>query len=155
MKTVLWNTNKTMPFTGNIHADSTTSICKLLKRLEELLRFADLDLSMVDKSSVHLPEPRNKSEFMDKLHKEGDHAIKAVEKLKALFNGQNRSLDSSTETPIKYKEKILTEWPRNSDEFQIYLKHNSPYKSYLQSTHKDAKGKKVRFNVSHTSSISH
>lgn len=147
---------------GNIHADSTVSTRELLKRLKELLGFAGIGLPSVGGSSLHLlPEPRNNSEFVDELHKEGVHAIKAIEKLEALFIGQSQSLDSSTETPIKYKEKILTQWPKNSDEFQMYLKQNSqprnsPSKNSFQSSiHRDDKGKKVRFNVSHTSSVSY
>lgn len=135
---------------------------ELLKSLQELLGYAGFGCSSVGGSSIRLLcEPGDNSEFMNELHREGSHAIKAVEKLEALFKGQSPNLDSSTETPIKYKEKILTQWPRNSDEFQIYLKQNSqprnsPCKSSFQSfIQKDDKGKKVRFNVSHRSSVSY
>lgn len=161
MKSVSWNTYKNLLFSGNIHADSTVSTGELLKRLKELLGYAGIGLPSVGGNSLHLPEPRNNSEFVDELHKAGVHAIKAVEKLETLFIGQSQSLHSSTETAIKYNEKILTQWPRNSDEFQIYLKQNSqprnsPKKSSFQSSiYRDDKGKKVRFNVSHTSSVSY
>lgn len=149
-------------FIGKIAADSSMSTRELSKRVQELLGFAGLGLSPVCESSVHiLSAPKKNSGFMDEIHREGGHVIKAIEKLESLFKSQFQNLDSSTETPIKYREKILTHWPRNSDEFQIYLKQNSqprdsPYKSSFQSSiHRDDKGKKVRFNVSHTSSVSY
>lgn len=159
-KNIALNTYHHLYSSGNVHKGSSVSTRELSKRMQELLGFAGCCGPSSGKSSLCLPQPRNNPRLTDELQKEGLHAVKSIEKLETLITGRSQGLDSSTETPIKYKEKILTQWPRNSDEFQVYLKQsqprNSPHKSSFQSSvQRDDKGKKVRFNVSHTSSVSY
>lgn len=124
------------------------------------MAFAGLGPSLVGEGSIcFLSGPRNR-QFMDELCSEGDHAIKGIQKLETLFRSQSQTLESNIlETPIKYREKVLTQWPKNSTEFQVYLQNsvlkNSPFKSSFQSSlQSEEKEKKVRFNVSHVSSVS-
>lgn len=130
-------------------------IKEVLKSLQNLMALAGLSPSLMGKGLCLASHSRNKH-LTDDLRCKGRNAIKGAEKLEILCGSQNQSLESSLqETPIKYKEKVLTQWPKNSKEFQIYLQHNTPLKSSLQSSfHRDEKEKRVRFNVSHTSSVS-
>lgn len=129
---------------------------EVLKNLQNLMALVGLGPSLMGKGSICLASYSRNKHLMDELRSKGRHAIKGIEKLEILCASQNHTLEYSLpETPIKYREKVLTQWPKNSKEFQIYLQHNTPLKNSFQSSfHKDEKEKKVRFNVSHTSSVS-
>ncbi|XP_045109557.1 kinesin-like protein KIF14 isoform X2 [Portunus trituberculatus] len=140
---------------GKMQGNFPACIKEVLKSLQNLMALAGLGPSLMGKGACLASYSRNK-QLTDELRNKGRHAIKGMEKLEILCGSQNNTLESSQqETPIKYKEKVLTQWPKNSKEFQIYLQHNTPLKSSFQSSfHRDEKEKKVRFNVSHVSSVS-
>ena len=143
------NIPQTLYFPGKTHANFPACTKEVLKSLQSLMIFAGLGPSLINKRFICLFSGSRNKQLMGELRNEGRHAIKEIEKLEILFRSQSLTLESSLlETPIKYKEKVLTQWPKNSKEFQIYLKQNSPF---LQEEEKD---KKVRFNVSHVSSVS-
>ncbi|XP_063880218.1 kinesin-like protein KIF14 isoform X1 [Scylla paramamosain] len=141
---------------GKMQENFPSCIKEVLKSLQNLMALAGLGASLMGKESICLASYSRNKHLMDELRSKGRHAIKGMEKLEILYGSQNHTLEGSLqETPIKYREKVLTQWPKNSKEFQIYLQHNTPLKSSFQSSfHRDEKEKKVRFNVSHVSSVS-
>lgn len=137
------------------------TIKELKRRLEELMKFAGLSLMPIEGldniSLSSTSDLENSRELMDNLHTVALLSIRAVEDLKNTLNNFYKSLTfrELKSNIFRCNKKLVTQWPRNSKEYQQHLEklqHKSGMKSSLRcSSEAPIEEKRVRFDISSAS----
>ena len=135
---------------------------ELKRRLEKLMCFAGISGTASDVTNSSFSSNQNLDDsaiFMDELKSIAKLSSRSVETLISSIKKNNETHDGHVSDDLQ--KKLYGQWPRNSDEYKMYLMNqrnnrqeylsHSPKKSALRSSTVPREEKKVRFDVEYDS----